>query len=65
MTQKILMLEDPYHPLKFHTNCQLKKPLDESSDNSDEPTNPPNKPSGIILPPFFYTKRPKRIPKMT
>ena len=33
--------------------------LDESSDNSDDPTNTANNPSGVISPPPFYKKRPK------
>ena len=43
----------------------IENPLDNSSDNSDDPTNTSNKHSRIILPPPFYTKRPKRLPNMT
>ena len=43
----------------------IEHPLDESSENSDDPTNPSTKPSGIISPPRFYTKRPKRVSTMS
>ena len=43
----------------------IETPLDESSDNSDDPTITQIKPSGIVSPPPFYTKRAKPIPKMT
>ena len=39
--------------------------MDESSGISDDPTNTPNKPSAIVLPSLFYTKRPKTTPKIT
>ena len=38
----------------------VENPLDECSDNWDDLTNTRNKPSGIISPPVFYTKRPKK-----
>ena len=39
--------------------------MDESSDNSDDPANLSYKPPGISSPTSFYTKRPKRITRMT
>ena len=57
----------PLPPVKFSHQLStiIENPLDESSDNSDDQTNTSYKPSGIISPPPFYTKRPTRIPKMT
>ena len=40
-------------------------PIDESSYNPNETTGISSNPTGITLPPPFYTKRPNRISKMT
>ena len=57
----------PLPPIKkvHQLSTIFENPLDESSYNSDDPKNNANEPSGIISPPFFYAKRPKKIPKMT
>ena len=66
-----LNIASPKRPLSLIQSSQFplstisENPLDESPDNSDDPINPTNKPSRIISPPYFYTKRPKRIPKVT
>ena len=53
---------------KFTTTSSVnyfRKPITESSDNSDDPTNPSGKPSRNTPLPLSYTKRTQRIPKMT
>ena len=57
----------PLPPIKDSRQLStiIENPLDEPSNNSDDPTNPANKRSGIISPSPFNTKPPKRISKMT
>ena len=42
-----------------------ENPIDESSLNPNDTTNIASNPTGITSPPPFYTKRPKRISKIT
>ena len=70
ITAQMVNALKPQRPLPAVKSSQQvstmsENPLDESSDNSEGPTNTPNLSPGIISPPPFYTKCPKRIPKMT
>ena len=50
------MLEDHYHPLTYQLSIRSENPLDGSSDNLDDPTNTPNRPSGNNAPSPFCLK---------
>ena len=62
-TQRPLPLNKSSQPLPLSTLNE--HPLDESFDNSDDPTITSTKLSGMILPPHFLTKRSKRISIMS